>query len=549
MKKTILLTAAAATALSLNASAQFQGPSTGSTPYAVPTQSYVNTYSIFTVDNTGANPDDSVGGYSMAGIPDGLGAYDNGDDTFTVLMNHEIGSGNGTVRAHGNAGAFVSKWVVNKNTLAVSSGSDLITSVRLWNSSNSTYNAPNNTLNPMSVGFGRFCSADLPSVNAFYNSSTLLGTQERIFMNGEEIGTEGRAFATVVTGTNAGTTWELPRLGKFSWENSVANPTVQNKTVVMGLDDGSGTNQGVYMYVGTKTNTGSEVDRAGLTNGLLYGVKIDGNATQQESRTSEFGITKGNTKPFSMVLGPNSGNVSSSNGTALDAHSAANGVSSFLRPEDGAWDPTNLNNFYFVTTDRYDGVKDVPFGLTGNISTQVGRSRLWKLEFSDVANPESGGNIRLMLDGTEAGNMFDNISVDATGKVQIVEDVGNQQHNGKLWEYNPADGSLTMLAKHDQSRFGDVGVAATSPFNQDEEFSGNIEVTSLMAGSALSSGNPNERWFLMVDQAHYTTNITASQVEGGQLIMVQTIPEPSTYALLGLAAAAIGFAVRRRKNA
>lgn len=31
---------------------------------------------------------DSVGGYRMVGIPDGLGAFDNGDNTFTLLMNH-----------------------------------------------------------------------------------------------------------------------------------------------------------------------------------------------------------------------------------------------------------------------------------------------------------------------------------------------------------------------------------------------------------------------------------------------------------------------------
>ncbi len=28
----------------------------------------------------------------MVGIPDGLGAFDNHDGTFTVLMNHELGN-------------------------------------------------------------------------------------------------------------------------------------------------------------------------------------------------------------------------------------------------------------------------------------------------------------------------------------------------------------------------------------------------------------------------------------------------------------------------
>ena len=59
----------------------------------------------------------------------------------------------------------------------------------------------------------------------------------RLFMTGEEAGTEGRAYALVATGTNKGTAYELPRLGKFSWENSLANPYSGDGTVVIGTDD------------------------------------------------------------------------------------------------------------------------------------------------------------------------------------------------------------------------------------------------------------------------------------------------------------------------
>jgi hypothetical protein len=62
---------------------------------------------------------DSIGGYRMVGIPDGLGAFDNGDGTFTLLMNHELGNTAGITRAHGSVGAFVSEWVVDKTTLQV----------------------------------------------------------------------------------------------------------------------------------------------------------------------------------------------------------------------------------------------------------------------------------------------------------------------------------------------------------------------------------------------------------------------------------------------
>ena len=65
--------------------AQVTGPSTLTAPYVLPTAPNVKTTSIFT---TG----DIIHGYSMVGIPDGLGAFDNGNGTFTVLMNHEIGT-------------------------------------------------------------------------------------------------------------------------------------------------------------------------------------------------------------------------------------------------------------------------------------------------------------------------------------------------------------------------------------------------------------------------------------------------------------------------
>jgi hypothetical protein len=165
------------------------------------------------------------------------------------------------------------------------------------------------------------------------------------------------------------------------------------------------------------------------------------------------------------------------------------------------------------------------------------------MDFTDITNPENGGNIKLLLDGTEAVNMMDNIAVDVDGNILIVEDVGGQAHNGKLWRYNPTTGNLELLAKHDPARNGDIGIAATTPFNNDEEFSGVIDITSLMADSALNTGNPNERWYLMDDQQHYA--LGGAQVEGGQLLAVQAVPEPSR-ALLAL----IGFSAmlfRRRR--
>jgi hypothetical protein len=233
------------------------GPSSSQSTYLVASQNGVQTRSILTVG-------DSVAGYRLVGLPDGLGAFDNGDGTFTVLMNHELPSNRGVVRAHGAVGAFVSKWVVRKGDLSVVSGQDLIQNVATWNTATSSYNAPGK-----GVALNRLCSADLPEPSAFYDSASGLGYGGRLFMDGEETA-GGRGFAHALDGTS----WELPRLGKFAWENSVESPNGGTKTIVVGTDDA--TPGEIYVYVGSKTSSGSPVDKAGLTNGSLYGIEVAG---------------------------------------------------------------------------------------------------------------------------------------------------------------------------------------------------------------------------------------------------------------------------------
>ena len=178
------LTLAVGLVLAQAANAQIQGPSTGSTPYILPTRGDVVTHSIITVDNTGANPDDSVGGYGMSGIPDGLGAYDNGNGTFTVLMNHELSSTLGAVRAHGKVGSYISEWVIDKSNLAVNSGADLMTNTFQWSTATQ---AVGSTPVVGGLAFNRFCSADLPAPSAYVNANSGFGTTERLYMTGEEI--------------------------------------------------------------------------------------------------------------------------------------------------------------------------------------------------------------------------------------------------------------------------------------------------------------------------------------------------------------------------
>ena len=453
------------------------GPSSSQNPYLIPSVPNVTLTSVLTVS-------DAIGGYKMCGIPDGIGAYDNGNGTFTLLMNHEFGTTTGIARAHGQPGAFVSKWVINKNNLSVVSGSDLIQTVNLWNGASYTpYTSANSTT---LSAFGRFCSADLPAVSAYFNSATNLGTQDRIFMNGEETGSEGRAFAHIATGASAGTSYELPHLGKASWENAVANPNSGNKTVVCLLDDA--TPGQVYFYIGAKTNTGTPVDKAGLTNGKLYGVSVTGMVAETSTAIPTANTT------FTLI---DLGNVSAITGSSLNTLSNNLGVTTFLRPEDGVWNPASPNDFYFVTTNSFSSP-----------------SRMWKLSFTNGANPELGGTITAVLDGTEGQKMMDNIGINSNGQIFIQEDPGNQSYLSKMYRYDIATDILTTVAEHDPARFVTGGA---SFLTQDEESSGIIDVSSILGANT----------YLFVDQAHYS--IPGELAEGGQVLVMKV--NPSTVGL------------------
>ena len=482
------------------------GPTTTIMPYLFPSREGVDVTALLTIRDKPAE-----NGYRMVGIPDGLGLIP-GTDRFTLLMNHELaGAAIGTTRKHGSKGAFVSKWTIERSTLKVLSGEDLITApekVYTWDATAKKYVAG-------TTAFNRFCSADLPDTAAFLNGTK--GTSSRLFMNGEETDS-GRAWAHIATGTNAGESWELPRMGRSPFENLVASPFSKDKTIVIGLDDGSANTAPVatnfpcqlFIYIGTKQETGNDIERAGLTNGKLYSLRLPRTGGFVTEESNEFGLGDAASgyvasARFEIVELGTAGDVSGMAQVDIEKDAIAKNVLRMQRIEDGAWDPrvANKNNFYFVTT--------------ASITTN---SRLWSLKFDDLDAPERGGTLTALLKGTEGHRMLDNMCIDAQTRILLQEDPGLTNRLAKVWLYGIDSKAFLEVAYHNPVLFdpdlSSFTIGGKSYFlTSDEESSGIID-----ASSVLGDG-----WFLAVVQAH--RNIAATEpelVEEGQLLALYVNP-------------------------
>jgi hypothetical protein len=515
----VSLAAIVVASASVQAQSVVQGPSSSRTPYLVPAYAsggiVRNVTSIATATDLVPLTGSPNTPFEFGGIIDGLGAYDNGNGTVTVLACFELGTTRGVIRRHGAVGAYVTEIIIDKQTLQVVSSNDLIEEVI---EANGTVRSVANG-NP--VAMGRFCSADLPAVSAYYNPKTGLGTTDRIFMCGEEFAGSSWMLGHVATGAEKGKSYVLPAFNLStngsgitalgSWENALANPFPQDLTIVAATNDGGSSvqNNRVSLYVGTKQGTGTAVEKAGLKNGQHYFVQVIGSPTEIVSSTTRAtNITSGTRFTLDPTVG-----------------------TQFSRPEDGHWDPQNPRDFYFVTTDRLNTVnnpgENQSVGASGTAG-QVGKSRLWRMRFDDLTNPTQGGVIDLLIDGQKNGvnvNMMDNMCVGADGMLYITEDPGNSTYLAKTYAYDITTDTLVLMTKYDPARWGDLAVnggtpGALSPYTNDKEVSGIIDVTSMFPHA------DDERVLLLDAQDHSTNPAVASaaSVEGGQLLLMRVAP-------------------------
>jgi hypothetical protein len=465
------------------------GPSTTTDPYMAPVADGVKVTSLLTVKN-GTDAGRASTGYEMVGIPDGLGAFDGpqGRD-FNLVMNHELRVTQGVARRHRVNGAFDSIWRIDSKTLEVEQGADLIDpSVRYYDYTTHSYT--NTATAPFTNQFARFCSGFLSAPGQLDSDRSTRGYDGQIYFANEENGDNGRDFGVTLDGQAQ----QLPRLGLFSWENSLVGLNEGDTTYLQGQEDGSATGSQLHVYVGHKLRHGNAFERAGLTNGHQFVVDLHNEAVTNDV---QFRATYGKNTPAPFDLGSDEEVNWDQPGAAQSTESDAKGLG-LDRIEDGAFDPRHPEDFYFVTTEGGKG------GTPGSTGRDGGG--LWRLSYDDVERPWEGGTLTLLLDGSETGPALwnpDNMGFDRKGHLLIQEDPGNNVHRATIVAYDTKTGDRAVLAQFD-NRFEP---GSSSFITQDEESSGLIDASRFLGNNT----------FLFDAQVH-AAHPDADKVEHGQLL-------------------------------
>jgi hypothetical protein len=342
-----------------------------------------------------------VGDYQMAGVPDGLGAFRNGDEA-VVFVNHELTTDEG----ENISDARVSRLVLDPRTGAVESGSYVLAGTE---------------------GYWRLCSASLAGPE--------VGFDPPVFLTGEEsTGGPHGGISLAINGMD-GTVTELPWLGHIAHENQVVVPGFEDKTVVITTDDDSHGSE-LYMYV---ADSPADV-LAGK--GQLYVFKADNAAGTSD-------IEKGTTLTGTFIPIDQADNVDAK---TLQEKVWADGAFKFVRLEDVTYDRTTPGKIYFVDTGDDQEPNLAPDGTP---FTKNGRLYAMTL---DPADPTNVMEFTVLLDGDAGDDIrnLDNLDANAT-TVMMQEDLNgyNRQANsdatGRILAYDIASGTVTPIAQIDQS--------------------------------------------------------------------------------------------------
>lgn len=446
---------------------------------------------------------DPTSEYQMVGIPDGLGAHANGDGTSTVYINHELGSAAISEPLVGkplNRGAIVGKLRIDRHGKVLSGARayDVVYQ-------DGSLVGPAATVGNATRAFSRFCSGSL--------AGTAEGFDRPIYFAGEEDGNPattfdgkgGQAVAIVDGRAHA-----LSRFGHFAFENVLVQPRHDHRTVIMGMEDGPSAldpaveNSQLYMYVGRKAHSkgASVLRRNGLDNGTLFVAVAKDRAVDGENN-----FLAGDVK-IRWVAIPGAEAMTAAE---LEAASDKVGALRFARPEDGAFNPRNRDQFFFVTTGGAAGANKL--GRVYELNLDRHRPTA-DATLSVVVNADAivaaGGDTAVSPDNIGVSGRYLMINEDGTGDSRPV--MAAKGRDGSIWRFD--------IDRRGIDGTSGVRVASLTPPGRDGTAVGPgvWETTGIISGKGIVKGR--DSWLFNV-QAHSPTKAPAANtVEDGQLLMM-----------------------------
>ena len=261
--------------------------------YAVGIAGGYETVRLLSVGDTVPETSNAAKQFQMVGIPDGLGAHENPNGTVTVFMNHELTFNTPSEIVLGdplNRGPLVSKLILSSDGRTVLSGERAHDSVYLDDAYVGQAADASNTTR----SFTRFCSGFLAGPEQ--------GFDRWIYFANEESNApstfDGKGGLSVAIFDNEA--HGLPYLGRFAWENTLVQRGTGDLTVIMAMEDGPASQNGLdsnsqlYLYVGKKDRSpgATVLERNGLTGGTLHVFR-----SKNASRNSEQDFQNGTLAP------------------------------------------------------------------------------------------------------------------------------------------------------------------------------------------------------------------------------------------------------------
>ncbi len=281
-------------------------------------------------------------------------------------------------------------------------------------------------------------------------------------------------------------------------------------TVIMGMEDGPASqdplesNSQLYMYVGQKDRRpgATVLQRNGLTGGKLYVFK-----SKNGSRNSELDFQNG-TLAGEWVAIPGAQNMSD---VQLEVAADKAGAMVFARPEDGAFNTRNDDEYFFVTTGGAVGANVLGrlYSLKLNPSDPTRNATLSVVYNADEVIAQ-GGDIAISPDNIDVGADYLMINEDGTTESRQV--MAAKGRDGAIWRFDLKSGegvnaaSALMVAELDPP--GRDGKAVAPGV---WETSGIIDTAALFGAGS---------WLFDVQAHSPTTAPTPNTVEDGQLLLL-----------------------------